>query len=114
MSSLLKRKHVLAAHFGGAARSYQDTIKADGAVAYWPLDETSGTTAFDKVGTRHGTISGGVTLNQAGVNGSKCMTSNGTTGTIVTPVGVPLTVSVPVTVEYWARTSDAVKEMTFG
>ena len=96
MSSLLKRKHVLAASSSGAAKSYQDTIVSDGAVAYWPLDETSGTTAFDKVGTRHGTISGGVTLNQAGVNGSKCMVFDGSTGkiSITSPVITPLNMSI--------------------
>jgi hypothetical protein len=67
--------------------SYQEQVIADGAVAYWPLDDPSGTTAGDLMGTYDGTISGGVTLNQPGVTAdSTCMTFNGSSGQIDTPI----------------------------
>lgn len=45
--------------------AYQDTIIAHpNLVAYWKLDETSGTTFVDSKNGYNGTISGGVTLNQ--------------------------------------------------
>ena len=47
--------------------AYSDRILADGASAYWRMNETSGTTASDSAGTRHATISGGVTVGQPGV-----------------------------------------------
>jgi len=85
------------------APSYQDTVIADGASAYWPLDDPNGTTARDLMGTYDGTISGGVTLNQPGVTGdSTCMTFNGTTGHILTlPVPFPTTM----TIEGWVKTA---------
>ena len=46
--------------------AYSDRVIADGATNYWRLNETSGTTAADSVGTLTGTISGGVTLGTAG------------------------------------------------
>ena len=36
-------------------------------LAYWPLDETSGTVAYDTVGGRNATYNGGVTIGQPGV-----------------------------------------------
>lgn len=45
--------------------AYEDIVLGDSPVAYWRLDETSGTTASDEVGTRHGTHVNTPTLNQA-------------------------------------------------
>jgi len=47
-------------------QTYRERVIADGASHYWPLDETTGTTAADVVGGAHGTISGGVTLGVPG------------------------------------------------
>lgn len=44
----------------------------DNLVAYWKLDETSGTNINDEVGTNDGTIQGNVTVNQTGKLG-KCV-----------------------------------------
>jgi hypothetical protein len=82
-------------------------VVADGAVAYWRLGETSGTTAVDVIGGANGTISGGVTLGQAGAlaDGDKAMGFNGTaTGKIVTP---SLTLPSPSTIELWIKTTSA-------
>ena len=52
--------------------SYTAAVSADGAIAYWRLGETSGTTAADASANlgRDGTYTGGVTLN---VNGALMM-----------------------------------------
>lgn len=45
--------------------TYESTIEGDSPYAYWPLKETSGTTATDIVGGHNGTYTGGVTLGSA-------------------------------------------------
>jgi hypothetical protein len=89
---------------GGNAMVYRNQVIADGATAYWRLDEASGTVAKDSIGSAHGTISGGVTLNQAGAlgDGTKAMAFNGTTGQIVAG---PLTLAASCTIEAWIKTS---------
>ena len=47
-------------------RCYSDAVTADGPSSYWRLDETSGTSAADSVGSQTGTYRNGVTLGQAG------------------------------------------------
>src|SRR5262245_55976417 len=86
--------------------AYSDKVIADGAVAYWRLNETSGTTAVDVIGGNNGTISGGVTLNQGGatVDGDKAMAFDGTTGKINVATGAYQTFGTgPLTVECWVR-----------
>lgn len=88
------------------AGSYPAQVVADGAVAYWRLGETSGTTASDSIGTAHGTISGGVTLGQPGAlaDGNKAMRFNGTTGGVLAPTGAYQTFGTgPMTLECWCR-----------
>jgi hypothetical protein len=46
---------------------YAAAVMADGPLAYWPLNETSGSVAYNLVGGYNGTYAGGVTLAQAGV-----------------------------------------------
>jgi Concanavalin A-like lectin/glucanases superfamily len=94
--------------------SYPALVVADGATAYWRLGETSGTTAVDVIGGANGTISGGVTLGQAGAlaDGDKAMAFNGTTGKIVTVANVPLL--TPYTLEVWIQTtSPAAQKVIF-
>jgi head-tail adaptor len=79
--------------------AYHDLVVQDGATHYWRLGDLGGTIAIDSVGYAHGTIGGGVTLNQPGAVGGSgpAMTFDGTTGKIVTtpvPVTAPLTCSV--------------------
>jgi hypothetical protein len=46
---------------------YAQAVLSDGPVGYWRMDAPSGTTELDRSGNGHdGTITGGVTLNQAG------------------------------------------------
>ena len=56
---------------GNVSASLSDVITVDlvfpsSPLAVWEFEETSGTVAFDTVGTNNGTIAGGVTLNQTG------------------------------------------------
>lgn len=86
--------------------AYSDKVIADGAVAYWRLNELSGTTAASLVGSFPGTISGGVTLNQPGAlaDGDLAMAFNGSDGKA--RVAAP-TYAVPntFTVEVWFKTT---------
>ncbi len=45
--------------------TYDQMVAADGAIAYWKMDETSGTTATDSIGGYHGTYVGTPTFGQA-------------------------------------------------
>jgi hypothetical protein len=49
--------------------TYSNLIARDGAIAYWPLNETSGTNAFDGIGGRtasYSSLTGGLLLGQPG------------------------------------------------
>ena len=96
----------IGAHYllGVSTNRYVQQVVGDGAVAYWRLGETSGTTAVDSIGGNNGTISGGVTLNQPGAttDGNPAMTFNGSTGKIVTS---SFTFSASYSVEVWLKTS---------
>jgi Concanavalin A-like lectin/glucanases superfamily len=88
------------------AGSYPALVVADGASAFWRLGETSGLTAVDVIGGANGTISGGVTLGQAGAlaDGDKSMLFDGTTGRTFVPTGAYETIGTgPLTVECWMR-----------
>jgi hypothetical protein len=83
--------------------AYSDRVIADGAVGYWRLNETSGTTANDSVGTQHATISGGVTLGVPGLGGALALQYNsGLTGQVLTANISPTTGAI-FTVEVWGR-----------
>lgn len=87
-------------------QAYRDRVIADGAVAYWRLGETSGTTAHSEIGSYPGTISGGVTLGQPGAlaDGNPAMAFH--QGTIDIPNGAYQAFGTgPFSVECWFRTS---------
>ena len=89
---ILKKKKILLAKSlaGGGVSAYQSLIISEGPIAYWPLDEVTGSTAKDRVGIRDGTITSGVLLDRVGVNGSKAMFFSGL-GKISLPViDIPL------------------------
>jgi hypothetical protein len=89
--------------------TYPALVVADGAVAYWRLGETAGTTASDSVGIAHGTISGGVTLGQAGAlaDGDKAMAFDGTTGRINCGTSAALGFTTAFSIEAWSRYTGA-------
>src|SRR5262252_903609 len=96
----------------GTPAGYRAVVQNDGAVAYWRLNETSGTTAYDGIGGNNGTIIGGVTLNQPGplsASGSKAMLFNGS-GWINVPNGAYKAIGTrPVSLEGWFQSTSPIK-----
>lgn len=85
--------------------TYQSEVLADSPYFCWPLDETSGTTATDVSGNaRHGTYSGTYTLDATELMiGSPAPQFDGD-GAVTANSAVSL--SVPYTLECWARVDD--------
>jgi hypothetical protein len=85
---------------------YATKVISDGAVAYWRLDETSGTLAKDLIGGNTGTISGGVTLNQPGaLAGDAAMAFDGTGVVTLSAYTFP---AGSFSVELWCRVPNVV------
>jgi len=86
--------------------TYDEVVSADSPVARWKLDELTGTTANDSIGTNHGTYAG-ATLNQApliGV-GSSILLSGSSSG-ITIPDATSLSfVSTAFSLEGWIKTT---------
>ena len=76
----------------GVATNYASALVALGPSAYWRLNETSGTNAFDYIGGNTGTIVGGVTLDQPGAvypgleSSNTSFTFDGASGVVDTPL----------------------------
>ncbi len=76
----------------GVASNYASAIVSLGPTAYWRLNESSGTTAFDYSGGYNGTIAGGVTLAQPGATypglnaGNTAYVFDGSSGVVNTPL----------------------------
>jgi hypothetical protein len=90
---------------GGA--TYTEQVVADGASNQWRLGEKAGGLAYDTLGGKHGTLSGGVMRGAAGAlnDGDTAMSFNGTTAKIVTALAV--TVPVVATLEAWVLGTDS-------
>ncbi|MHB9071736.1 MAG: LamG-like jellyroll fold domain-containing protein [Sedimentisphaerales bacterium] len=73
-------------------------------VAYWMLDEGSGTTAFDAVGTNNGTVSGGMWA-VGKINGG--LSGNGVNGSVLVPDNIVLTPSSTMTLSFWVYRYDS-------
>jgi hypothetical protein len=85
--------------------SYQQQILADGAVAYWPLDDAAGSTeARDAAGARTGTLYG-ATSGVAGLGGETAVRFTGINSGLLVP---PLPSQYPTySYEIWARPTAA-------
>ncbi|HEV2329854.1 MAG TPA: LamG-like jellyroll fold domain-containing protein [Verrucomicrobiae bacterium] len=85
---------------------YQQSLLSLNPMAYWPLNETSGTTAYDIVGGYNGTYVGGCTLAQGGPTNSifgsvsRSVLFDGSSGYVDIPEG-PFNISGPITVVAW-------------
>ena len=85
---------------------YQQSLLSLNPLAYWPLNETGGTTAYDVVGGYNGTYVGGCTLGQAGPansifgSGSRSVQLDGSSGYVDIPEG-PFNITGPVTTVAW-------------
>jgi microcystin-dependent protein len=89
--------------------SYVATIMADGPVAYWRLDEPSGTTALDQMGEHPLTYAAtGVTLDQAGAisDGDPAVTFDGANGNAGTASSIALP-GPDFTIEGWTYLTNA-------
>lgn len=87
-----------------AGTTYDQAVLADTPLAYWPLNETSGTTANDLSGNGHnGTYAGGFTLGQTGIgDGETAVAFNGSTGKVTTTLNQAFTaMSVEIWVTNW-------------
>jgi hypothetical protein len=90
--------------------AYQAALLTYHPVAYWPLDETSGTTAYDLVGNNNGVYVGGVTLGEAGVSNaigfgsSSSVRFDGSSSYVDIPVN-NLNITGPITVVQWVQTT---------
>jgi hypothetical protein len=82
--------------------SYDGVILGDTPLyAFWPLKESSGTTAFDASNAFTGTYSGGFTLGQAGIgDGESAVLWNGSTGQAAATYAAPP--AKPYSLECWA------------
>jgi hypothetical protein len=88
------------------ASSYVASVMADAPVAYYRLDETSGTTAKDSSGTNDAHYQGGVTLGVAGVLGDDSAASfDGTTGWVSGSGSPSFLGKSPFTLEAWVKPS---------
>ena len=93
---------------------YQQVVESLEPIAYWPLDESSGTNAFDIIGGYNGTYQGIYALNQGGpgntfFNGSTSVAFDGTSGHVDIPEG-PFNLTGPITVIAWV---DVISAPTF-
>jgi len=87
--------------------TFQTAILAASPLSYWPLDESSGTTATDYVGTNNGTYEGGYTLAQTGPTEggfggapNYSVHFDGTSADVRIPVG-NLNLTTPMTMMAW-------------
>ena len=89
---------------------YEASIVAYHPVAYWPLNELSGTTAIDYAGNNDGTYKGNCTLGQtglpatAGIGANTSVGFDGTTAYVDIPVG-NLNITNKMTMIEWIQTS---------
>jgi len=99
---------VAAAPLVPAAGSYLAALMADHPLAYWPLNETNGQTAYDLIGGNNGAYWGGVQLAQAGpANGgfgspSYSALFDGSSGYVDIPEG-PLNLTNAMTAVAWVQ-----------
>jgi len=88
--------------------AYQLNLLSLGPLAYWPLDETSGTVAYDLVGGYNGTYVGNAALEQSGPTNADFGLPNyaagfdGSTAYVDIPEG-PFNITNAITVMAWAN-----------
>ncbi len=90
------------------ANRYEQSLLSLSPMAFWPLNETSGTTAYDIVGGYNGTYVGGCTLSQAGPtnsifgSSSRSVLFDGSSGYVDIPEG-PFNITGPITTVAWVN-----------
>ncbi len=88
---------------------YASVVLADSPLAYWKLDESSGTTAVDSSGNgRDGTYAGGYTLSQSGIGGTNtAVLFDGSTAYVDFGNPAAFDIATGLTLEAWVKTSDS-------
>lgn len=82
--------------------SYTSVVRADRPIGLWPLNELSGTTAFDLAGSNNGTYVGGVTLGVAGPFGGPAASFDGTDDYVTIAHHASLNFgNGPFSIEFW-------------
>lgn len=91
----------------GVRRTYAQIVLSDSPVGYWPLNDPSGSTAYDATGTRNGTYVGSPTYSSnTGPGGRACYVFNGSNQRV--SIGSPVvTVTEPLTFEVWLKYTNA-------
>ncbi|MET0580029.1 MAG: LamG-like jellyroll fold domain-containing protein, partial [Ilumatobacteraceae bacterium] len=84
---------------------YSDAVEADSPTYHWPLDETSGTTAYDHAGFSDLTLGAGTTRGTSGIVDG--VTATGFNGSTTAFAATPTTITGPdtYTAEAWIRTT---------
>lgn len=95
--------------FGTTSSTYSQTVVATtGVLSYWRLNETSGTSAADSVGTNTGTYTAGFTLNQSALINADAtahsVSLNGSTGYVTMGEPSSLNLTGAFSVECWFKT----------
>ena len=95
-------------HKRSVTTSYLGAVLESQPANYWRLDETSGTTATDRIAGKNGTYTGGVTLNQTGAltasgDNDPSISLNGTSGWVTTPVTLTTAQLSRFTLEAWVK-----------
>jgi RHS repeat-associated protein len=101
---------------GSTPGSYSTTVQADSPIAYWHLDETTGSTMNDAENVDSGTYQGGYTLGQTPLIQPASGTSvsfNGSTGYATAPTLTTLQGDNTRSIELWFQTSSATAQSLF-
>lgn len=86
--------------------SYPSVVLGDAPLSYWPLAETSGTTAADVADANTGTYTAGYTINQSGPGpGLGGVLLNGTTGYVACGNAANTNLSRSFSLEAWINTT---------
>jgi concanavalin A-like lectin/glucanase superfamily protein len=107
----IKLPGVTSAGTSNTQRTYSQTITADAPKSWWRLDETSGTTATDSIGTNNGTYSGTIGYNQPSLlpaGGGTSIDFGNSLGKINVGDVFDFVGNVSYSVECWVRFSDLV------
>lgn len=94
------------------ATPYSQAVFADGPIAYWRFEETSGITAVDEMGTYPGAFAGALTR-AAGIAGSRGAVFDGSTTRLVVGDVFPFPVDAPYSLELWVMPSEVDDSVRF-
>ena len=92
--------------FAAPPDTYSSIVMGDNPMAYWRLDESSGTTAFDLAGGHDGTYSGSYTLGVAALPNIHDNAVHFTGGNVQVPFSAALNPATAFSVEFWAMPDD--------